>query len=557
MLKQHIRQNIVGLLTAVFAIFFFLFPLLRLVIMSLTTDGGLSFDNYLDLLKETRTLRAIGNTVLIAASSTAISVVLGSWIAFLVAYTDIKHKKLLETLTLAPFVIPSYIITLSWSSLLSSRNGVNLFLTRIFGRGINIYSLGGIILMLGICNMSVVYLNVLPLLRKIPRELEWAAQVSGYSIWEVLRHIDLAQVSPAIASGGMLAFLASIDNFSVPAFLGIPAGIPVLSTYIYETVIGFGPSAFRKASVLSVILSLIAITGTALQGMIVSRSSGMESIKEDYSIRVTLKKWRKPLEGSTIVMLFILSIVPLVAMIVSSFFPAFGEKTIERFTMINFQFVFTNRGIHQAFINSFSLSVLACIVCIIIGTIIAYYKVRNPFAAVSILEQSASLTYAIPGIVLALAMIFHWTAIPYVYGTIRILLIAYITRYIILQIKSSSNAMLALDPAMEEAARVSGSSVMRMWGNVILPLTVKSILSGTTLIFMQSLTELTLSSMLAAAGTKTIGLSIFSLQQGGDFQRSTAVSSVVVAIMALSYGVYALLESRWNKRLAKHGKDEV
>lgn len=546
--KQHIRRNIFNLITAAAAVFFFLLPLLRLALMSLTTDGGWGPDNYLLLLKETRTLRAIGNTVIIAVASTAISILLGSWLAFLVAYTDVRHKKLLAALTLAPFVIPSYIITLSWSSLLSARGSLNLFLTYLFGGGINVYSLGGIILVLGICNTSVVYLNVLPLLKKIPRDLEWAAQVSGYNIWEVLRHIDLAQASPAIASGGILAFLAAIDNFSVPAFLGIPAGIPVLSTYIYEAVIGYGPAAFRKAAALSVVLSLIAITGTALQSMIVRRSSGMESIKADDAVRVPLGRWRVPLEYGTLTALFALSIVPLAQMIVSSFFPAFGVRTWKRLTLVNFQFVFTNPGIRRAFVNSLTLAAVACLVCVAVGTVIAYFKVRAPFAAVRVLEQSAALTYAIPGIVLALAMIFHWTIIPGIYGTIRILIIAYITRYLILQIKSSSNALLALDPAMEEAARVTGSGMARMWGIIILPLTARPILSGTLLIFTQSLTELTLSSMLAAAGTKTIGLSIFSLQQGGDFQRSTAVSAVVVAFMVLGYGLAVLLEKMHNRR---------
>ena len=150
--------------------------------MSLTTDQGFGLDNYAALLAESRTLRAIGNTVIIAVASTLIAVVLGSLLAFLVAYTDLAHKKWIEILTLAPFVIPSYIITLSWSTLLSARGSLNQFLDSAFGFKVNIYTLGGIILVLGICNAPVVYLNVLPFLRKIPRDLEWAARVCGRSL---------------------------------------------------------------------------------------------------------------------------------------------------------------------------------------------------------------------------------------------------------------------------------------------------------------------------------------------------------------------------------------
>lgn len=541
MSKQRLKQNIGYLAGGAVALFFFLVPLCRLALMSLTTDQGFGLDNYAALLAESRTLRAIGNTVIVAVASTLIAVVLGSLLAFLVAYTDLAHKKWIEILTLAPFVIPSYIITLSWSTLLSARGSLNQFLDSAFGFKVNIYSLGGIILVLGICNAPVVYLNVLPFLRKIPRDLEWAARVCGRSLWQTVRCIDLTQAAPAVASGGMLAFLAAIDNFSVPAFLGIPAGIPVLSTYIYENVIGFGPSAFRSAAALSVLLSAIALTGTALQGLLVKKSSGMESIREDFSVRVPLGRARLPVQWITLGFLALVNIFPLITTITSSFFPAYGTKTLANFTLENYRFVFTNRGIRQAFLNSALLAAATCLICILVGTALACRKVRRCCPASRLVEQSASLTYAIPGIVLALAMIFHWTMVPGVYGTIWILLIAYVTRYLVLQIKSSTNAMLALDVSLEEAAALFGSGRIRMWRQIILPLTIRPILSGTFLIFMQSLTELTLSSMLAAAGTKTIGLSIFSLQQGGDYQRAAAVSAVVIGAVALGYGLSALL----------------
>ncbi len=548
MSTQRLKRNIGYILGGVVAIFFFLAPLLQLIIMSLTTDQGFGFTNYAELLTKSRTLQAIGNTVLIAVCSTLIAVVLGSVMAFLVAYTDVFHKKWMEVLTMAPFVIPSYIITLSWSTLLSARGSINGFLDANFGFKVDIYSLGGIILVLGICNASVVYLNVLPFLRKIPRDLEWAARVCGRNLWETLRCIDLTQAAPAIASGGMLAFLAAIDNFAVPAFLGIPAGIPVLSTYIYENVIGFGPSAFRSAAALSVMLSAIALLGTALQGMLVRRSSGMESIREDYSVRVPLGRARPFVQWITLAFLSLVNVVPLITTITSSFFPVYGTKTLENFTLENYAFVFTNRGILQAFANSAMLAVITCMICIVVGTALAYSKVRRHSLPSHLVEQSASLTYAIPGIVLALAMIFHWTMVPGVYGTILILMIAYVTRYLVLQIKSSTNAMLALDISLEESAAVFGSSKVRMWFRVILPLTIRPILSGTFLIFMQSLTELTLSSMLAAAGTRTIGLSIFSLQQGGDYQRAAAVSAVVIAAVVLAYGLSALLPHLLHKK---------
>lgn len=539
MRKHKVLRNIGYIAGGAAALFFCLAPLLRLAAMSLTVDGSFSVENYRVLLAQTRTLHAIENTILIAAGSTVIAVVLGCVAAFLVAYTDIGHKDWIGILMLAPYIIPSYIITLSWSMVFSARGTLNGFLDEMLSIKVNIYSLGGIILVLGICNAPVVYLNVLPFLRRIPRDLEWASRICGYSVRETVRHIDLAQAAPAIASGGMLAFLAAIDNFAVPAFLGIPAGIPVLSTYIYENVIGFGPSAFQSAAALSVMLSAIALAGTALQGLMVRRNSGMESIREDHSVRVLLGRWRMPVQWITLGFLIVINICPLITTVTSSFFPAYGAHTLDRFTLENYQFVLTNRGVQQAIRNSLGLAAGTCAVCIVLGTWLAYRKVRYRCAASRLVEQSASLTYAIPGIVLALSMIFHWTTIPGIYGTIRILFIAYVTRYLVLQIKGSTNAVLALDGALEEASAICGAGRLRTWIQVILPLTIKPILSGTFFIFMQALTELTLSSMLAAAGTRTIGLTIFGLQQGGDNQRAAALSAVIILAVVLGYGCTA------------------
>ena len=533
--------------------FVFIFPVLSLVKMSFTTESGWGLENYIQLLQDTRTIRAIVNTIIISVCSTVIAVILGSIMAFLVAYTNLKNKKTIELLVLSPYIIPSYIITLSWSSLFSTKGLINSTLVSLGLPAINIYSLMGIILVMGICNVPIVYLLVINMLRKVPKDMEWAARASGFGIWDVVRKITLIQVMPAIASGGVLAFLAAIDNFSVPAFLGISSGIPVLSTYIYEKAISFGPSSFNLAAALSVILSFIAISGTLLQGKLIKKGSNMESVKEDYSVRIIIEdKKRKVLETILLVLLVLINIVPLCTMIVSSFFKNFGGRIkLEQFTLENFQFVFTNDGVYKAVVNSIVLALITCAVCILIGTVIAYMKIRKNSAAAKLLESAAGLTYALPGIVLALAMIFHWAKVPGVYGTVKILIIAYITRYMVLQIKGSTTALLSVEPSLEEAGRTCGSSPLYIWYKIIVPMIAKPVLSSSFLIFVSSMTELTLSSMLASAGTKTIGLTIFNLQQGGDYSLATAMSSVLVFAILIVYGISSRLKNE--KKYEKNG----
>lgn len=532
----------------------FIAPIVRLFLMSLKSEEGYSLWNYALLLQEDRTRKAILNTIVIAVGSTAIAAILGSAFAFIIAYTNVRRKRLLELLVLLPFIIPSYIITLSWSSLFSQKGMINQTLSAMGLGKINVYSIAGIILVLGFCNVPIVYMNVIHMLRKIPTDMEWAARTCGYGIGQAMLKINLVQAMPAIISGSILAFLAAIDNFAVPAFLGISSGIPVLSTYIYEKSISFGPNSFSLAATLSVILSVIAVAGTLVEGIFGKKSSGMESIKEDYSVRIPLSSGkRKVLQYGVILFLCIINIVPLISMFTSAFQKNYGVKmTLDQFTTDNFTAILQNKGVLDAIRNSLMLACGCCIICIVIGTAIAYQKVRHPGRIITLVEKSASLTYAIPGIVLALSMIFHWVEPlpgirPEIYGTISILMIAYVTRYLILQIKGSATAMLSIHPALEEAAAASGRSVFAVWGKILIPLLIRPVLSSTFMIFVSALTELTLSSMLAAAGTKTIGLMIFNFQQAGDYNLAAAMSVVIVVLVLTGYFLINHKNSEYKK----------
>lgn len=520
----------------------FVAPLLRLLTMSFSQVESQGLPAYALLLQDRRAGTALFNTLIIGLGATAVAVLLGTGLAVVVAYTNVRQKSLIEFLAVIPFIVPSYIITLAWTGLLQEQGMINQLLLAFSLPDINLYSLGGIILVMGLTNTPIVYLGVVNFLRKIPRELEWAARAGGYKTLDILWRISLPQALPAIASGGLLSFLATIDNFAVPAFLGISSGIPVLSTLIYEKAIGFGPSAFNEAAALSVVLSLLAVGGTLLEGRITRGQQSQESILPDREPRIILKdRGRSWLERITLGGLGLLNIVPLATMILSAFLKSYGAAlTPANLTLKNFAAVFTNRSIYLAVGNSLFLAGLTCAVCLVGGTALAYLRVRKGSRAAILAEKCAALTYAVPGIVLALAMIFYWVeplpgVKPGLYGTASLLVIAYITRYLVLQIKGSATTLGTINPDLEEAVRATGRSRLVCWCQVILPLLMRPALASTFLIFVSSLTELSLSSLLAGAGTKTIGLSIFSFQQAGDYQISAAMSTLVVILVIAAY----------------------
>lgn len=533
------------------ALVLFVLPMARLLLLSLQTgDGAWTLDQYAALLADRRAYAAIGNTLYISLAASAISAAGGVVTAFLVGYTNIRYKHVIEILVFLPFVIPAYVITLSWTGLTASSGALTLVLARLGLAPLDLYSVGGIIAMLGICHMSVVYATVIHTLRKLPLETGWAARASGCPVWRSLLRIDLPMVMPAVAGGTVLAFLADIDNFAVPAFLGISADIPVLSTYIYERIISFGPSSFTYGAVLSVVLALIALAASVLSVLLGRRQRVLESSREDLSVRVALAPAvRRTVELSSVVLLTLFSIVPCLYMAVSALLKGFVfSLDPAAMTLDNYRFAFTNEGIRDAALNSLFMAGTATVICLLAGTLIAYVLVRRKSRTALFLNQCAAMTYSVPGIVLALALIFYWNQpVPGLttglYGTYTIIIIGYVTRYMILQIKNSAAAFLYVAEASEQAARVAGSTWWRLWRRIILPQLLAPALSGAFFIFLSSLTELTMSSVMSSASTKTIGLAIFNLQQAGDYSLAAAVSAVIIFFVAAVFAVQKLIRS--------------
>ncbi len=200
--RSFLRQS--GTLLFYLLLFlFFAAPVLRLISMSLRIPRGWGLTNFQVLFQDSRTLEAIHNTLFISLWSAVLSTFLGTMLGFLMAYTDLRHKKALELLILLPFIIPSYIITLSWSGLFLQDGRINLFLRGLGFAGVNLYTRGGILFVLGIVNMPVVYLSVIHFLRKVPVDLDLATRSCGFSSWETWRRINLKEALPATA-----------DNFS-------------------------------------------------------------------------------------------------------------------------------------------------------------------------------------------------------------------------------------------------------------------------------------------------------------------------------------------------------
>ena len=544
------KYRIVKLLILITSFLIFVLPFLKLIYMSFQGELGFTFDHYLKIFRMERTWRVLVNTFIMVFGATILASLCGISFAWLMAYTDIRHKKSLHILLFLPFVIPSYVSSLAWLQFFGQNGQLARWLAVILPgfNGFNLYSMLGMIVVLGITTYPLVYLFTLNAFRQIPRETELAARISGASQWIVLRKVTLPMAMPGLTAGIFIAFLSCLDNFGIPAFLGSSANITVLTTYIYQQVIGFGPSAFNQAAVLSVVLAVIALIGLGIQRLLLARHQQLESQVQDHSVRYYLGAKRPWIEGAIILFILVTSILPLIALIISPLYKVMGRPlSIDNLSLKNYLFIFQSVKSRQAILTSLKLAGVTALISLGIGTILAYFRVRKKEPLAFLIESVATIPYALPGTVFALSMIFAWMQPlpgwnPGIYGSISILYIAYFTRFFSLQVRSSIASFQQLDVSIEEAAQVSGSPIWVKWRRILMPLIKNVVLSGTVLVFLTALTELTVSSLLYASKSQTIGVSVLSSQQAGNLRHANAFSSLIVLLIIVAYIIWTVID---------------
>ncbi|GHS98140.1 ABC transporter permease [Synergistales bacterium] len=498
---------------------------------------------YWSMVTSARVQKGILNTIGIVAFSTLLSVTVGVFEAWLIAYTDIRGKSFLRALFLVPFIVPSYITSLAWSRTMGEGGFLSQILPAILlpdGFTVpTIYGWWGIVWVMGICNAPLAFMFCLSAIRKIPRELEWAARCSGCGPWETFFSVTLPQALPGIAGGTLTVVLAGIDNFGIPAFLGANKGVNVLSTLIYQEVMGFGPSAFGRAACLSVILGMLALLCCFVLWRMLGKNESLESMVPDMRPRVALGRARWKVELFIWGFVIITSLIPLVSMLSVSFIKAYGLSfNLDNITLDNFYSLFQNKKAMMALFNSFKLSLFTGSVALVIGSMAAYVRIRRSGHISRFIEAAFTLPYVLPGTVFALSMIITWIEPipgwrPGIYGAATLLGLAYVVRFSALQLRATASALQQLDRSVEEAAATSGAGRLSRWASIIIPLAATGLLSGFFMTTAHAFTELTVSSILGSVGAETIGMVVLNFEQSGNITASCAFSSLALLLLGM------------------------
>lgn len=507
-------------------------------------DGGFTFAWYIEAYSKPRNFEAIKNTLIISGATAFLATVFGTLMAWAVVRTNMPCRRIVEGASLIPFISTPFIGALAWIMLASPRTGlINQVWNHVLGfEGslFNIYGLGGIILVEALYEMPYVFLIVAGALRSMDATLEEASFSAGAGVVKTTLKVTLPLVLPAILGGGLLVFVLAAEQFGVPAVLGTSARIRVLTTSIWDTQAVYPPKYGLGAS-LSVTLLLISMIGLWLQRrMLAARSYTTVGGKGSRARRIDLGPLKWVVFGICMLYLVLAVVLPYATILLSSVRTLWTEHfewsqlTLEHYHWILFEYPATRR----ALFNSLFLAVVGATIAIFFCALISFLSQRTTLPGRKGLDYLSMLPMAFPGIVLAFALLRVWIEPPLVlYGTIWILFIAYITRYLPYGVRSTSATLVQIHPELEESALSSGANWLQTFRRVTLPLLKPGLVAGWTLLFVSFMRELSASVLLYSPGNEVLSVAIYDLFAQGDFRplSALAVIQIVVCLLMLAF----------------------
>ena len=538
------RINMDKLMTVVCFILLFIIviiPIFMIIYNAFFFEGKFELNMFVTQLTDSKNLAAMWNTLKIALFATIFGTIMGVFYAWLLGRSDIPCKGLMRALFSIPYMFPPFLGAMAWDLLLNGRSGyLNRFLVSTFGLDgmpFNINSIAGIVFVEVSYYFPFVFMQVVSALERMDPTLEECARIAGAKQGTVIRKITLPLVKPAISAGALLILTTSLAHFGVPSILGYAQGIYTLPTRIYAVIYNSGGSfdGIRQGAALSVMLVVVVALALVLQKKILS--TGNYDIIKGKSMRPTLIKLRAakyPLLLVAVFTLVLIVVVPLVMIVLISFIKAYGlPLKAGNFTTAQYVKVFKASGTLDSIRNSLFVSITAGIVCMFLGTLVAYVVQKIKPKGKEALEVISVLPYSIPGTVLSIGVILAWSGSLGIklYNTIWIILVAYMARYLSFSMKTSSAALLQVHSSLEEAARVCGASHTESLSDITLPLIRPAMVSGFFLIFLPAMREVTTSILLYGPYTRTLGVQIYSLRDAGMIPQAAALATVAIGII--------------------------
>ena len=534
---------------------FIAYPLCWLAFGALGLPTGFSWQFLVRAISQPGNVAALANTAVLALAVGLLSIVLGVPVAWATARTDLPLRKVFHGLVGLAYILPPYLTSIAYIILLGPNAGyLNRLIawTGVHGSPLNIFSAAGVTFVIAMHVYAIPYFLAYGALQSVDPSMEESARMLGARRWTMLTRITLPLIAPAITGGALLAAINSIALFGPQAFLGLPAQIVYLPTRIYGA-LGAYPPRFADASALSIVLVLVTVIGLFVQRRYLGRRSfvtvGGRGARPAHH---ALGALRWPVALVVLVVVGLSSVAPLAVLVAAAFSKVWTDAiTVHNLTLANFSAALVDNQIAaRGIVNSFKLATAAATLAVLIGLAIAYLDVRTRMRGRRLLDYLAILPLGLPGTVLAVALLQAFIRFPVaIYGTVWILLIAYVVRSMPIAVRGANSALRQVDASLEEAARVAGASWLTAIRRVLLPIMRSNLMLAWLLVFIPALGELSATILLYTNGTETISVAIFRLSDLGQLEVVAALSTVLIAVILL-----ATLVTQW---LAGRGRSAI
>ncbi|SCG77946.1 ABC transporter permease [Micromonospora inositola] len=507
-------------------------------------DVAFSLQGWRAAYADERTYQAWSDSLQIGGATMAIAASLGTLLAWLVSRTNTPGRELFRTALMLPLFIPTVLIGLAWTIGVGSVKRLTENVPVLSSVIPESYSFTGVIVTLSIVVVPLVYLLMLPAFDAMDSTLEDAAAANGIPPWRTALKITVPLAAPAFISAAILAGVRVLETLDIPLMIGRPAGVEVFATRMYQTLFNAPVPNYGKATALGVSLAAVAAVLVLLGGVYVNRRSFVTVAGKGAASRlVNLGRWRFLAAGVCWLYLTIGSIVP-VAIVVYGSFEGYVGIWDGSLTLEHWQTAFEDEVFWRSIGNTLLLAFLGAVIMTLLGASAAYGIVRSQSRMRFVLEGLTWVPWAIPGVLLALGTLWGYSFVGGLYGTRWLLLVAYVTIYTPLAVRQFSSAFLQLDPALEYAGWVSGSSKLVTFWRLIRPLLLQTTLASLLLSFVLCVREVSLSAFLVSPGNEVLGVRTLESWTRGGASEAAVYGVCMLLISGVALAVYGLLSRR-------------
>ncbi len=486
-------------------------PALYLVIV-VAGESQVAIDTVLTDRTLAVVLRSLGLTAAVTAAAIAIAVPL----AWLTVRSDLPGRRVWATLATLPLVIPSYIGAYLFVSALGPRGALQDLLAPLGVEELpSIYGFAGAWLVLTLFTYPLVLIPLRAALRRMDPSLEEAARVMGRPPLSVFRTVILPQLVPAIGAGGVLVALYVLSDFGAVSIMRF-------NSFTREIYIAFQSSFDRTAAaalglVLVVIMIVLFALYAKLRGARALHRSSPGAPRPAPVVKLGPWRWPAVAFCSTIVGIGL--VLPVGVLIY------WATKDVA--DGLQFSALMTNTG------NSLLPAAAAAGAAAAGAIVVAILSVRFPNLVTRAVERLGYAGYALPGIVVALALVFFCVRVAApLYQTLAVLVFALTIHYLPLAVSPISTALLQVPPRLEEAARGLGRNPIEVFRTITTPLVVSGVLGGAALVFLHALKELPMTLLLAPTGYETLAMDIYS-QVAAGFYEASAIPALLLLLIAV------------------------